>query len=168
MCKLTSQTLRQRGFTLLEVLIAIIVLALGLLGLAKLQTAGLAANNIAYQRSQAAMLAYEGVDMVYADRENAWSRRGCYDVSFGSSDVRACAESPNHVVVPDWQSRIQATLPEGQGRIRITSASMGQTTLEMVEVTVCWRRWNNEDKWQATVDCDDDTKSFSYTVTSSI
>jgi len=64
----TSQTgQRQRGFNLLEVLIALIVLSVGLLGLAALQNMGLRLGNESYQRTQATMLIYEMIDRMRAN-----------------------------------------------------------------------------------------------------
>jgi type IV pilus assembly protein PilV len=57
----------QRGFTLTEVLVAVLVLAVGLLGLAGLQLAGMKGNHSAYLRSQAAIAAYDLLDRVRAD-----------------------------------------------------------------------------------------------------
>ncbi len=58
---------RQYGFSLLEVLIALLVLSIGLLGLAGLQTLGLKFNMQSYQRTQAALLAYDIVDRMRAN-----------------------------------------------------------------------------------------------------
>jgi type IV pilus assembly protein PilV len=57
----------QRGFTLIEVLIAVLVLAVGLLGLAGLQLAGMKSNHSAYLRSQATIAAYDLLDRMRAD-----------------------------------------------------------------------------------------------------
>jgi len=59
------------GFTLIEVLIALIVLSGGLLGLAAMQAAGLQNNQIAYNRSQATQLAYDMADRMRANAANA-------------------------------------------------------------------------------------------------
>ena len=53
---------RERGFSLMEVLIAMLVLAIGLLGLASLQAQSLKFNHESYVRSQATILAYEIMD----------------------------------------------------------------------------------------------------------
>lgn len=55
------------GFTLIEVLIAVVILAGGLLGLAVLQAASLKNNQSAYNRSQATQLAYDMADRVRAN-----------------------------------------------------------------------------------------------------
>ncbi|GAB6049937.1 hypothetical protein JCM16106_07810 [Hydrogenophilus islandicus] len=58
-----------RGVSLLEVLIAVVVLAVGLLGIARLQTQTLKLNHSAAQRSQAVMLAYYIMDAMRANRD---------------------------------------------------------------------------------------------------
>ena len=55
------------GFTLIEVLIAMLVLAVGLLGLAGLQATSLKNNQSAYNRSQATQLAYDMADRMRAN-----------------------------------------------------------------------------------------------------
>jgi len=55
------------GFTLIEVLIAMLVLAVGLLGLASLQVKSLSNTQSAYNRSLATMLAYDLVERMRAN-----------------------------------------------------------------------------------------------------
>ena len=62
---------RQRGFTLMEVLIAILILSIGMLGMAGLQTRSLQMNQSAHLSSQASYLAYEIVDRMRANRTAA-------------------------------------------------------------------------------------------------
>jgi type IV pilus assembly protein PilV len=59
---------RLAGFSLIEVLVALFVLAIGLLGLAMLQTTGLRFNTNSYSRSQATYVAYDIVDRMRANR----------------------------------------------------------------------------------------------------
>lgn len=68
--KMFSQKNRETGFSLLEVLIAIVVTSIGLLGLAAMQATGLRNNHSAYHRSQATVLAYDIADRM---RSNAIS-----------------------------------------------------------------------------------------------
>ncbi len=56
------------GFTLIEVLVSMIILALGLLGLASLQGISLKNNQDAYLFSQANALAYEMSDRIKANK----------------------------------------------------------------------------------------------------
>jgi type IV pilus assembly protein PilV len=67
-----TSTLRlQRGVGLIEVLVAVLILALGLLGMAGLQSKSLRANQSSYARSQAVMLSYYMMDAMRADRASA-------------------------------------------------------------------------------------------------
>jgi type IV pilus assembly protein PilV len=58
---------KNTGFTFIEVLIAVVLLAGGLLGLAALQATSLKNNQSAYNRSQATQLAYELADRIRAN-----------------------------------------------------------------------------------------------------
>ena len=62
---------KNQGFTLIEVLITVVVLAVGLLGLAGLQTYSLKHNQTAYYRSQATQLAYDMADRMRANIADA-------------------------------------------------------------------------------------------------
>jgi type IV pilus assembly protein PilV len=62
-----STRTRNTGFTLLEVLVALFVLAIGLLGLALLQTTGLRLTTNSYSRSQATYLAYDIIERMRAN-----------------------------------------------------------------------------------------------------
>ena len=64
---------RQRGVTMLEVLIAIFILTLGLLGAAGIQSQMQMAEVEAYQRAQAIVILRDMVDRVNANRRNAKS-----------------------------------------------------------------------------------------------
>ncbi len=56
-----------RGFTLVELLVSVVILSIGLLGLAGLQNVGVAASYSALQRSQASWLASEMSDLLRAN-----------------------------------------------------------------------------------------------------
>lgn len=58
---------RNQGFTLIEILVATIILAIGLLGLASLQTLALKDNQDAFFFTQASSLAYEMSDRMAAN-----------------------------------------------------------------------------------------------------
>ncbi len=71
------------GFTLVEVLVAMFVLAVGLLGMALLQTTGLRLNTNSYTRSQATFLAYDIIDRMRANRLGFQS--GFYTVGYSTA-----------------------------------------------------------------------------------
>lgn len=66
-----TSTKRQKGFSILEVMVAVVVLSLGLLGMASLQARALKGNQSSLQRSQATMLTYSILDAIRADRANS-------------------------------------------------------------------------------------------------
>lgn len=94
---------RQNGATLLEVLVAIIVLALGLLGMAGLQAASLRVNQGALQRSQAVLLAYDILDQMRGNPDGADA--GNYNV-----DIDATSANPD---VTAWKSKLAVALGPG-------------------------------------------------------
>jgi type IV pilus assembly protein PilV len=133
----TSSAPRQRGFSLLEILVALAVLSIGLLGLAALQTMSLRMGHDSYQRTQATMLAYDMVDRMRANR--AALTAGRYDlVTFADNptgtDCVASACTPDDLANYDirtWKTVLAAKLSQGQGAI---STSGTQRT-----ITVQWR-----------------------------
>ncbi|GLZ84049.1 type IV pilus modification protein PilV [Metapseudomonas resinovorans] len=62
---------RENGFSLIEVLIALLVLAIGLLGMASLMLTSMKSNQSAYQRSQANWLAYDIAERMRLNRNVA-------------------------------------------------------------------------------------------------
>ena len=115
----TSAGAGQSGFTLVEILIALLVLSIGLLGLAGLQTAGLRANHSANLRTQATLLAYDMTDRMRANREGY--EDGDYDdpTAQQHSDcgtVSGC--TPAQMAAQDryeWDERVAEALPQGEG-----------------------------------------------------
>lgn len=86
----TCQTLpTSRGFTLIEILIALLVLSLGLIGLAMLQATGLRYNNESYMRSQATILAYDIIDRMRANKTAADAGSYCLDSQTPTCETKA-------------------------------------------------------------------------------
>lgn len=73
--QLNIQT-QQTGAGMLEVLIALLVLSIGILGLATLQSIGLKYNHQSYQRTQAIMQIYDMTDRI---RSNAPGKGAAYN-----------------------------------------------------------------------------------------
>ena len=71
MIRLTSPLRTQRGTSLLEVLVTIVILAIGLLGLAGLQARLQASEMEAYQRAQALILLDDMASRIATNRSNA-------------------------------------------------------------------------------------------------
>jgi type IV pilus assembly protein PilV len=69
------------GFSLIEVLVALLVLSIGLLGLAGLQARSLKENHQAFLRTQATLDAYQIIDCMRANPNNIAS----YNIALGAA-----------------------------------------------------------------------------------
>ncbi len=106
------------GFTLVEVMIAMLVLSLGLLGFASLQVYGMKNTHSAYLRTQATALAYEIADRMRANPSAITA--GTYNLATPTRKT-ACTQSsgcnPTELAGNDifeWGNTVAANLPEGQ------------------------------------------------------
>jgi type IV pilus assembly protein PilV len=78
-----SNARRQLGVSLIEVLIALVVLSIGLIGIAGMQTTGLQSNYTSYQYTQAAMLAESLAEGAAANTTGV--QNSAYDLGAGSA-----------------------------------------------------------------------------------
>lgn len=124
---------RQSGFTLLEVVIAILVLAIGLLGLASLQATGMRLNYESQLRSQATILAYDITDRI---RANA-NPRGNFDYEISDTDSPPNGNAIHQVDLREWRTALAAALPNGTGAIVYDASN------RIVIVRVFWSGRNN-------------------------
>ena len=74
---------KQIGTTLIEVLVAVVVVSVGLVGLAALQTISMKNNHSAYLRTQATFLAYDMIDRMRANL--LATQAGSYVVALGTA-----------------------------------------------------------------------------------
>lgn len=142
-----------RGFTLVEVLVAVVILSVGLLGLAGLQATSLRSNHSGYMRSQATILAYDLVDRMRANRQVALSTNtyltefddapegvtNCQDPGAGCSAAQMALFDINHwkCMLGAWNGEpfcsntlnIRGALPGGAGRV--TRDANGIFTIEI-------------------------------------
>jgi len=113
-----------KGFTLLEVLVALLVLSIGLLGLAGMQTLSLRNNQSAFQRSQAVVLAYDALDRVRGNRDQAASYVTAFDetsANFTTTNCPTAGCTTAQMAENDlaaWKAGV-ARLPAGAGQITI-------------------------------------------------
>lgn len=120
----------QSGFSLLEVLVTILILAIGLLGLAGLIASSMRNNHGAFYRTQAVWLAYDISDRMRANRQLALS--GSYNFNnLASGTVPTAGTSIASIDLAQW-SAAAATLPSG----RVSAAVDGGT--RRVIITVQW------------------------------
>lgn len=105
----------QRGFSLFEVLITVVVVSVGLLGLAGLQFAGLRASNNAQDATYAMQLAQEVGDRIRANRAGALN--GAYD-PFSIDENTPAQSGPNcQATACTWDNMAQFDLQEVHRRM---------------------------------------------------
>lgn len=134
----------QKGFSLIEVMIAVLVLSGAIMAMAYLQVIGLRNANSAYMRSQATMLAYDIVDRIRANRAGTAN----YDLLISAATPVADATIATADKI-DWRNSIADTLPNGAGGIEIDSG--------VAAVTITWF-----DNSQDATSAQPQTQTFTY------
>jgi type IV pilus assembly protein PilV len=140
-----TNPLQREGFTLLEVLIALLVLSIGLLGIGKLMMLSARANDSAYMRSQATALGYTMLDAMRANRQAAISNG--YDTAVVAPALQGCAvaspcnsgqQAQNDAFL--WNQSLATELPGGTGTVVTALAPDVLTGANNVTatVTVTW------------------------------
>lgn len=131
----------RRGFGLLEGLVAVVILSLGLLGLARWQTSLIAQTTESQSRAHASTLADELLSTVLVDTANA----ACYTLpqtgSCGSNAARARAT--------EWKTRVEAALPGAAAPIGTLDAATRRFT-----VTLQWTGKASRDTHQLEMSTD--------------
>jgi type IV pilus assembly protein PilV len=117
---------RARGFTLVEAMVGLLVLSIGLVGIAGLQLAGLRASQSSAWRSQATYLSY---DIIERMRLNPVNRRD-YVVDLLETATPGDRATTD---ISEWKTRLAAALPGGDGTVAL--AGVDET---LVTVTVQW------------------------------
>lgn len=117
----------ESGFSLMEVLVALLVLAIGLLGLAALQAQGLRFNQDAYIRSQATNLAYDIMDRMRANRDDV--------ANYAVPDPGGACDPTVATVSMDltcWYDALETALPGADAVIAANA------TANYYDVTIRW------------------------------
>ena len=155
----SSPTAREKGFSLIEVLVALLVLSIGLLGLAALQTTSLKYNTDSYTRTQATLLAYDIMDRMRSNlaavstgnynvpsSATASSKIAAYNSCKNSAtgcgcDLTGAKCSTSNLATYDlgkWYERLAATLPEASTNLAtISTSSSGSST--QVTIIIQWK-----------------------------
>lgn len=134
----------QSGFTLLEIMVAMVIFAVGMLGLAGIQALSLENTSSSYSRSQAVLLAYDMVDRMKANP----TAGNNYEIAVGTN-VATPAKLCNSVACNDnematfdhwqWKTALPDLLLSGAGQV-VNTAGTSYT------ITVHW----DEDRTGAT------------------
>lgn len=118
-----SQT-RQFGFTMIEVLVAMIILAIGLLGVAGMQALSLKQTSNSSLRSLVTMHAYDLSERMRADIDDVTVFQKALSSSCSGCDSKLAA----------WQNRLIEDVPTASTKVDVTK-NANQT---FAEITVNW------------------------------
>lgn len=121
----------QRGASLIEVLVAVLIMGVGLLGIAAMQTTALRNSQSSLERSQAVIQTYSVVDAMRANRASALAN----DYNQGSMTCAVPTGTPTTLAQRDliaWFTSLKTTL----GRTGDTT-SCGQIVCNTVAAGIC-------------------------------
>ncbi|MBV4451301.1 MULTISPECIES: type IV pilus modification protein PilV [Pseudomonas] len=116
----------QVGMTLIEVLVAVLILAVGLLGAAVVQLNALKYTDRARMTSQASFIAYDMLDRIRANSaaDYAWGRSGRAGASMANASVR-------DLDLHDFEANIRGFAGEsGKGSVAVSASE--------VTVSISW------------------------------
>lgn len=123
----------QGGVSLIEVLVALLIFSIGLLGLAGLIIVSLRSTQSAYLRTQATVLAQSMANRMRANPIGVWS--GSYSTTYplSSSATSSCSSSactPAQLAQQDgsdWSQQLSAALPQPAATIVCSTSTAGTT-----------------------------------------
>lgn len=149
MINTTKPVGRQRGITMIEALVALVILSVGMLGIAGLYVSGVKAGRSALLRTQAVNLASDMADRIRANRRAA----AAYDMDTyaGEPEDQGCindACTAEELAEDDlfrWRAAVEATLP-GRPLPEVDVELLAEDPLETDRylVTVSWHEAGEE------------------------
>lgn len=137
---------RQQGFSLVEVLVALAILSIGLLGLAGLQATSHIAQNEALAKAQALVLAQDMAERIASNRGNAkLGSSSSYNsaTTYGTGNADStCSTSPGNPAelaakdLCEWDLALKgATQTIGGNRAAVVSQARGCISLQTTPIT---------------------------------
>ena len=130
--------------TLIEVLVTLVIISVGLLGVAAMQLSTVRNNYDAFVRSQAAVLASDIIDRIRANRDVALADPSPYIVAYGNHTATGTQAQTD---ITAWKSTLGSQLVNGDGSITVTpiAAPAGPGTAPpraIVTVNIRWGERN--------------------------
>lgn len=127
-----------RGFSLLEAMVALVVLSVGMLGIAALHGQSLTAGRTAQLRTHAVNLAGDMADRIRVNRlgaaayEGAAENGACDPQSGGGVDCTPAEMAAHDLFV--WEAQLERVLPNGAGSVNYD----GTTEPPTYAIDVTW------------------------------
>lgn len=144
----SAQTQRQRGISLLESLVAIVIMALGILGIVGVQMRTLADTQTGVRRAQAIRLIEDLSERMKVspnallnikDYESGYDQKGS---DLTASDCGSTTCTPTEQVKYDlkqWKATVEQTLPGGQVSVFLAPGETADANRRQLGVMIAWR-----------------------------
>lgn len=133
---------RQRGLSLIEVLIAVLVMGLGLLGLAMLQATNLRLSQSANQRTIATNLSSDLLDDIRSNRLLAAKYGGVYKASTAAPNA-SCARI-NKLTPDDRKAAFTCRMREALGESAEATVVVNANKTVRIAIT-----WDDDKRWSS-------------------
>ena len=137
MIAMKNKLMERDGFTMVEVLVALVILAVGLLGLAGMQIRSLSGSHAAYSRTQAAQYAADIVDRMMANRGAATV--GTYNIALGATPCDLATVACDDLT--EWKDSISGAinitggLPGGDGSIAVDANNVATVVVQWTDTS---------------------------------
>lgn len=118
---------RQQGFSLIEVLITMLIVSIGLLGIAGIIVTNLKNNQGSYARTQASLLVSDIVDRMRANRAAAETAPSPYQLASGAAPDGAAGVAGADLA--QWRSALAAAIPSGTGSVSVNPVTNNVTVV---------------------------------------
>ncbi|MFC4260133.1 type IV pilus modification protein PilV [Marinobacter lacisalsi] len=125
---------KQSGIALIEVLVAVLVLGVGLLGIAAMQSVSSQMTNGAEQRTQAILLSADMLDRIRANGDNMASYNNLVvnpdnvncATDFAYNNGQTIAQND----ISEWSNQVVCALPRGRANVAVTAAGVATVTID--------------------------------------
>ena len=157
---------QHRGFSLLEVLVALVILSVGMLGVLTLQVKGLQFSQSAMTNTHAVNAAGDMADRIRAnpgvaasDYNSSFSDGGtmpatlCADIKGTSVNVGCSPTNMGSFDIWQWKDQLKnsSNLPNGEGAIAVTQNAAPATLPFTYTITVRWTERGVTETYQSTI-----------------
>ena len=154
----------QKGATLVEILVSVVIIAIGLLGLAAMQNTSLRLSYESYVRSQANFLAYDLIDRIRSNPDapvyEMTVDATVFETDCFSSNSDGCTQSEmREFDLYYWRESARELLPDAQVEVTYDD------TQQLYSLRIKWQdRFDNdvEDGGANDDNISDETKEFVY------